>query len=308
MRHLICTILLFSITFCLHAQENNPLINSGELIDKAISLHDEGKYKEAIAIYKKITRGDTNYYRAVYEMAYSQMLDSQFVAARQTCETGFARPNDRWPEFFTLYGNLVDDMGDSERAIRIYDSAAKLYPAYSDLYLNKGTTLMKLKQYTEAEEVFKQCLLINPYQASAHYKLGVCAMQQGRLIHAFLSHISYLLLQPSGRYQNNSITSLSTISNAGDKIKELARERTGDISDNFATIEKILLSKIALDKQYKPLLKLDDPISRQIQMVLEKLEYDEKDPDFWMQYYVPLFKNIFSERNSNPSLTVFLPM
>ena len=73
MKYLITTLLcLFSIL--LYAQENNPLINSGELITKGISLHDEGKYKESIDLYKKISRGDTNYYRAIYELAYSQML------------------------------------------------------------------------------------------------------------------------------------------------------------------------------------------------------------------------------------------
>lgn len=300
MRYLITTFFLCIFTFVLNAQDNNPLINSGELIDKAAGLHDEGKYKESIELYKKISRGDTNYYRAIYEMAYSQMLDSQYAAARQSCETGLASPNEIWPELFTLYGSIIDDMGDPDRALRIYDSAAALYPAYSEIYLNKGTTLMKLKRYSDAEEVFKQCLLINPYQASAHYKLGACALQQGMIIQAFLSYINYLLIQPSGRYQNYCITSLSTISKGGDDIKELTEKRTREPGDNFATPEKIILSKIALNKQYKPLLKLDDVISRQIQVVFEKLEYDEKDPDFWMQYYVPLFKNIFSENKFEP--------
>jgi uncharacterized protein len=300
MRYLITTTLLSIFSFVINAQENNPLINSGELIDKAVSLHDEGKYKESIAIYKKITRGDTNYYRAVYEMALSQMLDSQYAAAKQSCEWGLAVSNERWPDFFTLYGNIIDDMGDPQRALRIYDSAAALYPAYSEIYLNKGTTLIKLERYADAEQVFKQCLMINPYQASAHYKLGVCAMEQGRIIQTFLSHINYLLIQPAGRYHSNCITSLSKISKAGEDIKEIVRKRAEEPGDNFITVEKIILSKIALDKQYKPLLKLDDPISRQIQVLFEKLEYDDKDTDFWMQYYVPLFKNIFAEKKFEP--------
>jgi uncharacterized protein len=300
MKRLTATALLCIFGLLLNAQENNPLINSGGLIDKAISLHDEGKYKESIEIYKRIPRGDTNYYRSVYEMALSQMLDSQFVAARQSCEAGLASPNEKWPDLFTLYGNIIDDMGDPNRALNIYDSAIKLYPAYSELYLNKGTTLMKLNRYADAEEIFKQSLLINPYLASSHYKLGACAAQQGRVLQAFLSYINYLLLQPAGRYQANCIAALSKISTAGDDIKELIQKRTEDINDNFLIAEKIMLSKIALDKQYKPLLKLDDPISRQIQVLLEKLEYNEKEPDFWMQYYVPLFKNIFSEKKFEP--------
>ncbi|MBC7948949.1 MAG: tetratricopeptide repeat protein [Chitinophagaceae bacterium] len=297
--------LLITIILCLsailsNAQENNPLINSGEVITEGVRLHDERKYKESIATFRKISRGDTNYYRAVYEMAYSQMLDSQFVEARKTCELGLAVQNDKWPDFYTLYGNLIDDMGDPARALRIYDSAIKLYPATAELYLNKGTTLMKLTRYAEAEEVFKECLLINPFQASSHYKLGVSALQQGKIIPAFLSHINYLLLQPAGRFHTNTINSLSAMTKGTETMQPFLDKRTQDQSDNFSLAEKIILSKIALDKQYKPLLKLDDPISRQIQVLFEKLEYDEKDPDFYMQYYVPFFKKMFEEKKFEP--------
>jgi tetratricopeptide (TPR) repeat protein len=300
MKYILGIALLNLLTLSLKAQENNPLMNSGELINKAISLHDSRKYNEAIALYRKIPESDTNYYRGLYEMALSQMLDSQFVAARNTCETALAKPNDKWPELMTVYGNLIDDMGDSERALRIYDSAIHLYPATSELHLNKGTTLLKLERFTEAEEVFKQCILINPYQGSAHYKLGYVAMQQGMIVQAFLSYANYLFLQPSGRFKANSITFLSAISKGSDEIREFVRKRKDGVGDHFQVQEKILLSKIALDKQYKLLLKLEDPITRQIQVLFEKLEYDESSDDFWMQYYVPFFEKIFAEKKIEP--------
>ncbi len=300
MKHLICTSLFCLSLFSLNAQQHNPLINAKELIQQAVELHDQGKFPEAIEMYKRIPYGDSSYYQALYEMGLSQMQDSQYVAALVTVEKGLRKPNDRWPEFYALKGNLTDDMGDSEKALRIYDTALLLYPANTELHLNKGTTLLKLKRFQEAEEVFKQGILINPYQASCHYKLGYAAYNQGKILQSFLSFTYYLMLQPSGRYQGLSIGYLSAIGKAGDDIQELIRNRTGEPGDNFSTVEKILLSKIALDKKYEPLLKLDDPISRQMQVVFEKMEYDETDTDFWMQYYVPFFKNIFEEKNFEP--------
>lgn len=300
MIRLIFICLAFLAAFYSSAQENNPLINSGKLIDEAIERHDKGNYKEAINLYRKISRGDTNYYRALYELAYSQSLDSQYNEAIRSCEAGLAEENDQWPQFFTLYGNLTDDMGNTERALRIYDSAIALYPAYTDLYLNKGTSLLKLKKYAEAESVFKQCLLINPYQASSHYQLGLCVMQEGKIIQSFMCFINYLLVQPAGRYKGSCINLMSSICKSKDDVLEIIKNRTGDQDESFATIEKIVLSKIALDQQYKPIPKLDDVISRQIQVMFEKLEYDENNTDFWMQYYVPLFKNIFNDKKFEP--------
>jgi len=286
--------------FSLSAQENNPLINSAEYIKNAIELHDQKKYKDAISIYRKIDRSDTNYYQVVYELAYSLSADSQMTEALNMCLVGLQKPNSYWPQLYTLYGNLLDDAGQTERALRVYDSGIALYPAFTSLRLNKGTTYLVLKKYKEAEAIFKECILINPYESSAHYKLGVSAMAQGKVIEAFLSYISYMLLQPTGKFQQAGIAQMNNISKSTDNIKELINNRNSDDEMPFALLEKIVLSKIALDKNYKPLIKLDDPITRQVQVMFEKMEYDESSTDFWMQYYVPLYVNIFKEKKFEP--------
>jgi antitoxin component YwqK of YwqJK toxin-antitoxin module len=73
-------------------------------------------------------------------------------------------------------------------------------------------------------------------------------------------------------------------------------KRIAEPSDNFRLVEQIVLSKIALDKNYKIIIDLDDNISRQMQVMFEKLVFDESDPDYYMQYYVPLFKKIFADK------------
>jgi antitoxin component YwqK of YwqJK toxin-antitoxin module/Tfp pilus assembly protein PilF len=300
MLKLFAVFLCFSCHLFLSAQENNPLINSAEYIKKGIGLHDQGKYKEAIAAYSKIDRSDTNYYQALYEMAYSLSADSQLTEALKVCEAGLAKNNAYWPQLFTLYGNLLDDAGQPEKALRVYDSAIALYPAYTSLLLNKGTTYLIQKKYSQAEAVFKQCILINPYESSAHYKLGASVLPQGKIIEAFLCYISYMLLQPNGKFQSNCITHMSNISKNTDEIRELANNRVDNGESPFALAEKIVSSKIALDKNYKPLIKLDDPITRQLQVMLEKLEYEESSTDFWMQYYVPLYSGIFKDKKFEP--------
>jgi antitoxin component YwqK of YwqJK toxin-antitoxin module/Flp pilus assembly protein TadD len=300
MQRLYTLIATLFFTLFLTAQENNPLINSAEYIKKGTELHDQGKYKEAIAAYNKIDKSDTNYYQAVYEMAYSLSADSQAKEALKMVLVGLQKPNSYWPQLYTLYGNLLDEEGQSEKALRVYDTAIALYPAFTALRLNKGTTYLILKKYSEAEAIFKECILINPYESSAHYKLGVSAMAQGKAIEAFLSYINYMLLQPGGKFQPACITQMSNICKSTDSIQQLISVRNTESEMPFSLVEKIVLSKIALDKNYKPLIKLDDPITRQIQVILEKLEYDENSKDFWMQYYVPLLTNIFKEKRFEP--------
>ena len=75
--------LLFVFIISATAQDNNPLINSGELLKKGADLHDQKKYKEAIALYKQINRSDSNYSSALYELSMSCEADSQYEACRQ---------------------------------------------------------------------------------------------------------------------------------------------------------------------------------------------------------------------------------
>jgi len=161
------------------------------------------------------------------------------------------------------------------------------------LYFNKGVVQLSSKRYTDAEALFQKALMINPYMYSAHYQLGLAALRQGKIIPAYLCFIGYLLVNPSGRYSANAINLLSQMSKGTDEILDYKNKRTINPDDNYQAVEDIVLSKIALDKGYKPIIALDDQISRQIQAIFEKLEYTDANNDFYIQYYFPYYKNVF---------------
>lgn len=289
----LCTFSL--VTF---AQQNAALINSGEIIKNGIQFYDDGKYKEALKEFDKVPVGDTNYVLALYEAALTCSVDSQFVRGIVYCEKGLAdRSNPaRDPEMLVLYGSLLDYNNQPDRALHVFDSSMLVYPAYVNLYINKGATLLRMEKYAEAEKVFQQAALIGPYSASAHYRLGVSALNQGKIVPAFLCMLASLTIEPDSRHHKSAINILSEISKSTDNVMGLLDKRTAEPSDNFRLVEQIVLSKIALDKNYKIIIDLDDNISRQMQVMFEKLVFDESDPDYYMQYYVPLFKKIFADK------------
>jgi antitoxin component YwqK of YwqJK toxin-antitoxin module/Tfp pilus assembly protein PilF len=289
----VCVLSLFT-----NAQQRATRINSGEIMQKGVQLHDDGKYKEALAEYDKIPVGDSNYVWALYESALSCSADSQFARGIAYCEKGLADRSDpeRDPEMLLLYGSLLDYNEQPERALQVFDSALQVYPAFVNLYNSKGTTLLRLKRYAEAEKVLQQGALINPYSANLHHKLGLAAVNQGKVVPAFLCMMACLTIEPGSRYYKEAINVLSEISKSTDNIMDLVDKRRQDPSDNFREVERIVLSKIALDPNYKIIIDLDDKISRQAQVILEKLAFDEKDRDFYMQYYVPVFKKIYGDK------------
>src|SRR5690349_17340431 len=103
--------------------------NSGKVIKEGINLHDQQQYKKAIEIYRTIPRNDTNYAWALYEMALSYALDSNFLATLKTCDE-LLQQNDASHELnaLVLKGSTLDDMEQSEQALSVYDSALLKYP------------------------------------------------------------------------------------------------------------------------------------------------------------------------------------
>ena len=299
MMRLCPSLILFALicTFTVDAQEKNPLLQSGILISQGSQLYDSGQYKKALAVYQSIDFNDTNYIRALYGISLCYSADSQFNESINYCKKALALNSDpsQEPDLYNQYGNALDAAGEKEKALKIYDSALEKYPAYAFLYLNKGNVLMKQHQYKEAEAVLQKGLLINPYTASTHFKLGLCALNQGKLIPAFFSFIGYLLIAPDGKFHNNCINLLSAISKNEDEIQAFVNDRKETPGEQYQMLEQILQSKIALDNNYKPIIHLDDKISRQIQVIFEKIQYQDSDPDFWMQYYVPYFKSVFAD-------------
>jgi uncharacterized protein len=286
---------IYLLPFSIAAQQNNPLINSGELLKKGNLLHDKKQYKEAIEVYTQISRSDTNYASALYELSMSCEADSQLQAAHQYALQGLKLFPEQFPKFSMQAANVLDDMGKPEEAVKMYDNALAKDPQSYLLYFNKAITQTRMENDAAAKLNFQQCLLINPYYSSAHYFLGNIFMRRGNLVPAILAYKTYLLLAPSGKYKNKCVTNLNAIAKVSDEILEFVKTKKAGTEDNFDLLQQILLSKIALDKQYKLKADLEDNIVRQLQVVDEKLEYKRNDTGFAMQFYVPLYNTLFKE-------------
>jgi len=286
---------LFSFSYA-KAQTKIQLTPSGQWLEEGDKLYDSSQYKQAIEAFRQVDRSDTNYVRSLYGIAMSYLADSQYDAAAEYCRLALASHTDpeKETDIWNEYANALDAAGKYDAAIRAYDSGIARYPAFALLYMNKGNSLLKQERYGEAEALFKQSLLINPYLYSAHYKLALRALNEGKVVQGFLGLVAYLMMSPEGRYHSTAINLLSSIAKYEDDVRTIVEKRKEEPTENFAPLEQILTSKIALDKNYKPLIPLDDAITRQIQAIFEKMQYDENDTDFWMQYYIPYFKQVYT--------------
>ncbi|MEI6949533.1 tetratricopeptide repeat protein [Paraflavisolibacter sp. H34] len=293
---------LLTLAACSGYAQSPAPFNSGDVIGEAVKLHDQQQYKKAIELFRTVPRNDTNYVLAQYELSLSYTSDSNYTAALQACEEALGQPGREYElELLVAKGSNLDDLGKTEEALRVFDSALTRYPDATNLLFNKAMTLVRLKKTPEAEKMFRDILLRDPYHTSAHMRLATCALQTGRVVPAMMALFATLFINPDGPHVQGAIQLLDGISKHTDAIRAVVEKRPAP-DPVFARAEQIILSKAALDKNYKLQASLDDPIFRQLQALMEVLTFSEGEPDFFMQFYVPLYKEVFSRKLFEPAV------
>ena len=279
---------------------SNPLIDSKIVLEKGVALHNDGKYKDAIAQYLKVNAGDSSYSKVLHELIYSYFLDSNFTKAEMYADTALSLFPHEKLKWYAFLADIYDETDRSDLAIKYYDTILAKNPNNYLVWFNKGISLYRQKKMDEATKYFQKCILLNPYYSSAHYYLGQIAFQNGRLVEAILSFSTNLNVSPSNRYHDESIGYLKAIAEMNTTAEDYIKKYKKSKEDNFDEVQEIVASKIALNTKYKLKADLEDKIVRQIQVVLEKLQYDQNDKGFWMQYYVPLYKSIWDNDQFEP--------
>ena len=297
------TLIVFIASVSLHAQQkDNLFINSGDLISQGTKLQDEGKNSEAIRLYQQIPRSDTGYADALYWLSYTCSADSQHAAAIDYAFEGMRLFPHLKKKYIPVAATVYEKMGKPADAVSLYSSAIVENPHSASLYLDRGITHYRAKNMVAASKDIEMSLLIDPYYSPAHFFRGTLYAAEGKLVPAVLAFKTYLLIDPGGKYYRAVINTLSAIARVTDEITDILSKNPGAGKDNFGPVQEIVVSKIALDKQYQLKAALEDVIVRQLQVIDEQLKYVEEDKSFAMQYYVPLYKKLFSEGNFEPMI------
>jgi tetratricopeptide (TPR) repeat protein len=82
---------------------------------------------------------------------------------------------------FFLKGNAALNQKNYAEALRLYDEAIAKNADFSDAYLNKGITLLKLGRTTDAYEILTEAIQIDPTLVQANLVRSEAALDLGRL-------------------------------------------------------------------------------------------------------------------------------
>lgn len=276
-----------------------------KICKEGITLHDAGKYEEAIVKYEEALKADKDNLLALAEKAYSLTMLNKLEEAAGTAEYCISKHkgDKELRMVYITYANALDMLKKPERALMVYDEAIGYFPDFYFLYYNKGVTLNGLKRYSEALTCFEKSANNNPNHASSQSGLAFLLAMENKKIPSLLASIRFLVLEPkserSGLVYNNLMKQLNGNSQKTGKNsfsitldpKTFADTTLdGKNKENNFDMTEMLVSLSSAIPEDKKLKKLDaaQKLTLRLQMLAGSLK-SEKKKNFglYWDYYAP---------------------
>lgn len=306
-------LILLTALFCIKitfAQETDfqkikpgpPIRNTDSVIILGMEYHDKKEYDNALVQYQLVNENDSNYVLAQIEIANTYLAMKKDSATLQICKK-VAHSN------YTYRQNILLLMAVAYENLKLYDEALNTYkqgikefPLSAKFYHELAIYNTSRNNYKEAVQNFSAALKVNPYYAPTHFQLGVLALKQKKIIPAMLAWQFYLICDNSSKRASKVITNIEKIGDDAINYEELGTIDPIDQNDDFSDIESIVKSKAAYNAKFKPLADLNFRLLKQVQVVLEKIEFNSGDKGFYNQFYA----KFFTELNKNGFTEIYL--
>lgn len=203
-----------------------PTTEQEDTIREGIAFHDDKQYDEAIKRYKSVLEENPHCVVAMYELALSYYdkkdLDNGLAYALKASDYR----SDLLPRVYMMIANIVDDMGEPEKALQIYEQAIKQRPDLSILRFNYAITNFRLGNKKEGRTQVKKAVELDYAYSSPHYLLAVHFSDSGYKIPAVLAALRFLSLEGNtDRAQSIARTVAQTLDSGATRNKE-----TGNIN------------------------------------------------------------------------------
>lgn len=171
-------------------------MNTNDLFNQAVILHQAGRISEAINLYLKIIplHRDNGELLFTIGTAYCQIgkLEDGLSYLRKS-----ARINPRNFHVFGNIGTLLSGLRKFDEAIANYNKALNINPNFPEALLGRANALVELKKYEKAISDYDKALLIAPDFAIAYCNKGKAQFEVGQHENAVSSYIRAIQLAPN---------------------------------------------------------------------------------------------------------------
>lgn len=278
-----------------------------KLVDEGVAQHDRQNYAEAIIKYDEAIKLDASNLYALTEKALTLNALQKFEEAIALCKEAIEKHpgDDGLKTIYVTYGNSLDALKETKKALNIYDEGISQFPNYYQLHFNKAITLAQAKKYEEAIPILETSVALNPAHASSHNALGRLLNIGDKRIPSILALSRFLALENNSSRAVENLQLIQAVMGGsaekkGDKSVTIsitpsmlaAPKKNGKKNENnFSSVDLLVAMSAGLDydDKYKDETEVQRFI-RKFSSICSMLSEIRKDNSgFYWEYYAPYF-------------------
>ena len=175
---------------------NQTSIQLKEMLAQGITIHQQGYFNEAKAIYQKILRIQPNHFDALQLTGVIAAQTKNYAQADAFLSKAIKVNSFHSPTYLNL-GLAKQELKQYEAAIASYDKAINLNPSFAEAFYNRGLAYQEIKQYEAAIASYDKAISINPSFAEAFYNRGLAYQEIKQYEAAIASYDKAISINPS---------------------------------------------------------------------------------------------------------------
>ena len=180
---------------------------------QGVSLHLQGRLREAERIYETVLAIDPNHFGALHLIGTIAIQTSRAERAVTFFERAIS-VDPKICEVFNDLGIALTELKRFDAALAAYDKAIELQPSFAEAYCNRGNTLSELGRVGEAIEMYDKAIDLKKDYADAYINRGAAFRTLDRFIDAEADFGKAIALNP---------TSAAAYNNRGSALRHLKR-------------------------------------------------------------------------------------
>jgi len=269
-----------------------PQATSEKLIRKGVSLHDRGKYNEAINYYQQALKVNPTSMSATYEMALSYLhLKNYNEALKYSTKVINANFQPLLVDAYCVKSTALAELNRIDDAIKLLNEAVSRCGDEYLLHYNLGLSHFKKKNLASATVHLEKAIEIDATHGSAFLLYAYTLGDSGQWIKSFLSFHFFLLLEP------NTERSKDAFSEMYDIITTVQDPNSPRLLPEQGIDRKKLYEYI---QSHKPTV--NDPeaqfsffedVTKKIILYLTQIQDDSRKGLIW-DFFVPIYGEILS--------------
>jgi tetratricopeptide (TPR) repeat protein len=187
------SVILFVFLLCL------PVLSAQEGwqedLERGIELNQDERYKEAIVCLLNVLEADKSQYQARYELAYAYLQRGEEQLAIRHSKLIMKTENDWWLDACLILGAAYEQMGQTKKALKVYQKACHKEPHNYLVHYNLGLSYYNDKEWDLAEEAVSKAIRLNRSHSSSHFLMSYIMLEKREMVKAMLAMYFFLLVE-----------------------------------------------------------------------------------------------------------------